>query len=461
MQTIINNDLIQVTNPSSILLSRIKAELHFVDKSKQYQIKRMSRNPYSRNSPLYAQLLKEVEGNLFILEGNTLKFSSSFFDIYKDRLGNIIDKRASTGTTIALPWVVKPHPMRDYQDECVELMVHNNRGLICAATGLGKSLIMINAIKRIIRKTLIIVPSESIASQFYDSLVSAFGKNRVALFGKGKKKIADITVGIAASVTRNIDLFQTADLGLVMFDETHMIAANTFFDIAQGLAKVGQLFGLTATDFRSDGKDIMITAGCGPVLINRDVCWGIDNGWLAIPSFIVREINTGGKDIKDDKLKSYKEHILNNPIMKARIEGDARSMMAAGKSVLILVDEVAHGEELSKNLGIPFATGEDKKSQSYLDDLNAGRVPGLVGTDGKIGQGSDTRNVDVLIMAQFTASRGPVIQAVGRALRKQGLKTKALILDYKIVDSTMLNRHAQSRIGFYQDITDKVKVIKI
>ncbi len=248
---------------------------------------------------------------------------------------------------------------------------------------------------------------------------------------------------------------------MVVFDETHHTPASTFFDIAEGLANVGKIFGLTATDYRSDGKDILITAGCGPVLIRRDIKWGVENGFLAEPYFIIREVATGGKDFKDDKLKAYKEHILNNQPMKTRIESDARSMMAAGKAVLILVDEVAHGEELAKNLGIPFATGLDKKSQDYVDQLNAGKIPGLVGTDGKVGEGTDTKNVDVLILANFVASKGPVTQAIGRGLRKQGTKTKCLILDYIPNGSTMLTRHANNRIGFYEEISDKVKVIKL
>jgi superfamily II DNA or RNA helicase len=196
------------------------------------------------------------------------------------------------------------------------------------------------------------------------------------------------------------------------------------------------------------------------VLVKRDIKWGIDNGWLAEPYFIVREVKTSGRDYKDDKLKSYKEHILNSIDMKSRIESDAKAMIAAGKSTLVLVDEVAHGKELSEKLGIPFATGQDSKSQEYVDQLNKGKIPGLIGTDGKIGEGSDTKNVDVLILANFVASKGPVIQCVGRALRKQDNKTKALILDYVPTGSSMLSRHAQNRIGYYRDITDKVKIIR-
>jgi superfamily II DNA or RNA helicase len=203
----------------------------------------------------------------------------------------------------------------------------------------------------------------------------------------------------------------------------------------------------------------MITAGCGPVLIRRDIKWGVDNKWLAEPYFFVRQVPTTGRDYKDDKIRSYKEHVLNSQLMKDQIRADAKKMMDAGKSVLILVDEVAHGQELSKELGIPFATGIDSNSQEYVDQLNSGKVKGLVGTDGKIGEGSDTQNVDVLILANFVASKGPVIQAVGRGLRKQGTKTKCIVLDYIPMGSTMLSRHGFGRVEFYKEITDKVSLI--
>jgi len=326
------------------------------------------------------------------------------------------------------------------------------------ATGLGKTLLSVHLIKRNKKRALVVCPSESVASQFFSILEKSFGSNRVGFYGDGKKKIKDITVGIAASISKNVTEFANNDLGLVIVDETHHTPASTFYAIAEGLGDVGKMFGLTATDYRSDGKDIMITGGCGPVIIRRDIKWGVDNGWLAEPYFIVQSVETTGRDIKGDKLKNYKEHVLNCPVMKARIEDDCRKMMAAGKSVLCLVDEVAHGQELSRALGIPFATGKDKQSQEYVEQLNDGKIPGLIGTDGKIGEGSDTKNVDVLILANFTVSKGPVIQAVGRGLRKQGTKTKCVILDYIPKGSTMLTRHAMMRVKIYREITGKVKL---
>ena len=462
MQITIKNDKMLIDDPTPEILNVIQEELTYKDKSKQYQLRRMARSPWARNSPLYHKLKSEVEGKLYTIDNGNLSISSSFYDYYLELLSgsSIVDQRKETGLKITVPWINKPHALRDYQREAVDLMLSNYRGIINFATALGKTLVATHFIKEYKKKALVICPSESVAKQFYEQFVDVFGKQKVGYYGGGKKKISDITVGIAASVSKHIDEFKQADLGVVIIDETHHTPATTFFDISQGLSSVGKIFGLTATDYRSDGKDIMITAGCGKVLIRRDIKWGVDNKWLAEPYFIVREVQTGGRDFKDDKLKSYKEHVLNNTIMKARIESDAKSMMAAGKQVLILVDEVAHGKELSINLGIPFATGLDKNSQSYVDALNRGKVKGLVGTSGKVGEGTDTKNVDVLILADFTASKGPVIQAVGRSLRKQGTKTKALILDYIPKGSTMLSRHANGRIEYYLEITDKVKIIE-
>jgi len=467
MNIIILNDNMTITNPSDDMVQIISSELTYTDKAKQYQVRRMTNNPWQRNSPLLKKLQQEVDGKLYTVNNEEYVVPSALFEYLKEihpevfLNASIDDRRTESNVKIALPWANKPFDPRPYQEEAIDLMMSNHRGVINLATGLGKTLIATHFIKRYKRQALVVCPTDSVARQFYDLFVHTFGKQKVGFYGGGKKKICDITVGIAASITRNIEEFRNANLGVVIFDETHHTPASTFFDISKGLAGCGKIFGLTATDYRSDGKDIMINAGCGRVLIRRDIKWGVENGFLAEPYFIVREVDTGGKDFKDDKLKSYKEHVLNNSVMKSRIENDARQMMAYGKSVLILVDEVAHGKELSEKLGIPFATGEDKKSQDYVDQLNKGRVPGLVGTSGKVGEGTDTKNVDVLILADFTASKGPVIQAVGRSLRKQGEKTKALILDYVPKGSTMLTRHAYNRLKYYREITDKIKVITL
>lgn len=463
MQLIIENHSTTIKDVPDYLATDIIKLLTYTDKSKQYQIKRMSRNPFSRNSSYYKKLQSEVNGCLATQVGSTLVvpsgIASKVINMINDSSLSIIDNRKETGAKVSLPWINKPYDLRDFQDEAVSLMLSNYRGVINFATGLGKTLVAIHLIKQYKKRALIVCPSESIAKQFYDQLVDAFGKTKIGFYGGGKKKINDITVGIAASVAKDVDKLYANDLGLVIFDECHHTPAITFYKICEGLGNVGKMFGLTATDFRSDGKDIFITAGCGDVLIRRDIIWGIANKWLAEPYFIVKNIDTSHKkDFRDDKLKNYKEHILNCDEMKQQIASDMKKFMDAGKYVLCLVDEVAHGAELAKQLNIPFATGIDSKSQDYVDDLNAGKIQGLIGTDGKVGEGTDTKRVDVLILANFVASKGPVVQAIGRGLRLYGDKKICIVLDYIPTGSQMLSRHALGRIKMYQEITDKVKV---
>jgi len=462
MNLILTNDKLTITDPSDNVIDFVKTNLSYTDKAKQYQLKRMSKNPYLRTSAAYVELQKQVKGKVYSLDANILTVPSGFITLFEQNFPSLTytDLRKETGRKISLPWDKTPHSPRDYQLEVINLLMNATqyRGIVNFATGLGKTLTALHFIKQYKRNALIVCPSDSVAQQFYTQCVDAFGKNMVGFYGGGKKKINDITIGIAASITRNTEEFKNADFGVVIFDEIHHIAADTFYNIAEAVAGVGKVLGLTATDYRSDGKDIMITAGCGPVIARRDVKWGIEKGFLAEPYFIVREVNTGGKDFGDNKIKNYKEHVLNNSIIKNIIYNDALNMINAGRSVLILVDEVEHGKELSKQLGVPFATGEDSKSQDYVDDLNKGKVKGLVGTDGRIGEGTDTQNVDVLIMANFVASKGPVIQAVGRSLRKTSTKTKCVVLDYIPLGSAQLTRHAHNRINYYQDITEKVKI---
>jgi superfamily II DNA or RNA helicase len=456
MKVTIDNKNITIASPTPSVLNHLGKLLSYTDKSKQFQLRKMGKNPFTRKTQFYKDLEKEVHGSLLKYDaGGSVVIPSGFAHLVSNIQTD--DHRDFNGADISLPWKNKPFDLRPYQEEAVELMDGNYRGLINFATGLGKTLTAIYAIRKFKKKTLVLCPGVSIADNFYSELCEAFGENKVGYFGNGKKKIRDITVGIAGSVNNHIEKFKEADLGLIVIDEVHHVPANTFFSIADELGGVGRMFGLTATDFRSDGKDVMITAGVGPVLIKRDLIWGIKHKWLADPYVIMREIDTTGRQFREDKLKNYKEHVLNSKEMNDRILADCQKFIGAGKSVLCLVDQVAHGEMLSEKLGIPFATGKDKKSRSFVNELNAGTIPGLIGTSKYIGEGTDTKNVDVLVLVNFVASKGILWQNLGRGLRIHNGNDQVVVLDYCPAGSTMLERHANQRLKFYEEITSNVR----
>ena len=459
MKAIITNNVTIIKDPTLAIESRLNKHLSFKDKAAEYVLCKNKNNSWYKRTAAYQENMKKLNKSLlYKLSDGSLAMPTGFAYLIQNI--DMEDRRTDTGARIPLPWVKKPYDLRDYQEEALLLMKDNYRGIINFATWLGKTLLAVHAIKHFKKRSLIVVPGSSIGKQFYNDLVEAFGEQKVGFFGDGKKKIRQITVGIAASVNNHADKFKAEDLGMIIFDEAHHTPADTFYNITQQLGEVGRVYGLTATDFRSDGKDAMITAGCGDVLIRKDIVWGVKHKWLAEPIFFQRQIDTSHcRNYRDNKLKNYKAHVLNCDVMKQAILDDIEKFIKSGKRVLCLVDEVAHGREISEQIGIPFATGQDKKSQDYVDQFNDKLIWGLVGTDGKIGEGVNTKPVDVLILANFVASKGPVIQAIGRGLRIVDGKTHCIVMDYCPTGSQMLSRHAKQRLGYYREITNKVKEI--
>ena len=188
MRAIIRNDKITVLNPSSTVLSHLSKALSYKDKSKEFQLRRMGKNPFTRKSAHYLKLQKEVHGSLLEqLPNGDVEIPSGFAHLISNM--EIEDKRYINGEDVSLPWHNRPFDLRPYQLEAVELMEDSYRGLINFATGLGKTLTAVHALRKFKKKALVLCPGVSIADNFYDELVEAFGEKKIGYFGNGKKKI--------------------------------------------------------------------------------------------------------------------------------------------------------------------------------------------------------------------------------------------------------------------------------
>src|SRR5271166_4995162 len=166
MNIFLTNDKLEIIDPSDEILDFAKSQLSYTDKSKQYQLKRMGKNPWLRVSPEYAALQASIHGQVFEIKNNSLRMSSGLLELFRNTFPSlkIIDERKETGIKIALPWINKPFDTRPYQDEAINMMLNPTtyRGIINFAMGLGKTLTAIHLIQKYKRNTLIICPSDSI-----------------------------------------------------------------------------------------------------------------------------------------------------------------------------------------------------------------------------------------------------------------------------------------------------------
>jgi superfamily II DNA or RNA helicase len=394
----------------------------------------------------------KLTGCLATQKGNSLIIPGGFWNYILTLSIPYEDLRTYSKEEFSLPLKEPLYTPREYQKESIEVALQNSSGVICLGTGMGKSLVSMYLTKSVKVKTLIVAPNKSIALQLHKEYIRKFGEIKVGFYGDGKKKLNDITIGIAKSCFNDVEKLNAFGFKMIIMDEAHHSPAQTFSGIIKGISTLERVYALSATPYRSDGLDVYIEGYCGPVLINRDAVWGIRNNYLASPHFIVKKIRSWAREHKKDKLINYKNAVLNNVAVKNIMEADIRKNMEQNRCVLVIVDAVEHGRELSKNLGVPLATGEDKESEDHIEDFIKGKIKTLIGVDLKIGEGVDTKPVEVLFMLNFAASKGFVTQTVGRALRRTDTKDKCFIVDYMIEDNAMLSRHSQLRMDLYREL---------
>jgi len=432
----------------SKVISKLKKSLVWKNKSIDYQLKQIEQKGRVPKGVDLEDLKGKLEGKYYDERNGKLILPAGFAHLF-EKYPRVVDHHGTTGYVCSFGFRTNLPMLRPYQCEAVEKALEVNRGVVCLATGMGKTLLSVSLIQKYSRNTLVIVPNKNIGKQFFDVLVKYFGEDQVGFIGDSKCDVKNITVGIIQSVLNKID--SIPEVGMIIIDETHHVPAFTLFDIMKRKANTGKVIGLSATPFRSDGLDNHIMAIAGRNIIEYGAEYGIENGFLAKPTFLIRKVPTRGKDNKE-KIWAMKAHVTGSDTMKAVAMKDIKGAIASGKSVLILVPTIEFGKEISEEVGCPFATGDDKKSYEYLEQFNSGSLKCLCGTSSKIGEGSDTVRVDILIMLSFPGSKGPMLQQIGRGLRLYEGKSKVVIIDYIPMGSTILSRHANTRIDEYRKL---------
>ena len=296
-------------------------------------------------------------------------------------------------------------------------------------------------------KTLIIVNKIVLMKQWEESILK-FCKdaNVQRLTTKSKyNENADYYIMNAINVSKKEkDFF--SDIGLVIVDEAHLIMAET---LSKSLGHVfpRYLIGLTATPYRPDGLDILLTLYFGENKIIRKlyrehIVYKIETGF----SPLVKLANNGRVNwgaLLDSQANDVDRNNLIVKIVKKYSD----------RTFLILTKRIAQGEFLLKrfieeNESVTSLLG----SQQEFD--NEARI--LIGTCQKCGVGFDHVKLDTLLLACDLEEY--FIQYLGRVFRRKDVKP--IIFD--LVDNNgILKKHFTSRRIVYREHGGKVKKLDI
>jgi superfamily II DNA or RNA helicase len=365
----------------------------------------------------------------------------------------------------------------DYQQKALAAAIEKQSGILWLATNAGKTEIAA-AIMHVLRElpVLFIVPKKALLHQTRKRIAERLGTipEEIGIIGDGRFDPRDITIAIINSVTpkgkpgrktaartkkRNEILREyLASVRCVFLDEGHHAKANTWYSLMSALGNAQFRYLLSGTPFGS-GSPLMVEAACGPVIYRVTNDELIQRGVSAKPK--VRIITINEPDLDDGEPRGwhavYKDGIVYNQLRNDVIVHETAKLSAEGKSVLVLVRELAQGDILT------YALRDRVKHVEFVH----GQMPGVAVDEAKerfverrgnvlvaspiFDEGVDIPDMHALVIADGGQSVRAVLQKVGRGIRKKKTGDNVVeVVDFADCTHRWLAKHSLERYGIYE-----------
>lgn len=348
---------------------------------------------------------------------------------------------------IALSYASEPWELRDYQKLAAESFWSGGSGVVVLPCGAGKTIVGAAAMAKSQSTTLILVTNTVAGRQWRDELLrrTTLTPSEIGEYSGEKKEIRPITIATYQVITRKtkgeyraLELFDSKDWGLIIYDEVHLLPAPVF-RMTSDLQSRRRL-GLTATLVREDGREGDVFSLIGPK--RYDAPWkDLENlGFIATADCVEVRITMSEDErmgyataeVKDRyRLAACAESKL--PVISALVEKHA------GQPTLIIGAYVEQLAEISARIGVPVIDGKTstKKREDLFQQFREGKLKTLVVS--KVANFSiDLPEAAVAIQVSGTfGSRQEEAQRLGRLLRPKKEGNKAQF--YSIVSRDTLD----------------------
>lgn len=356
------------------------------------------------------------------------------------------------------------------QEKAMNELLKYNTGILCAATGFGKTVVSTQIISNLKMNTLIIVNRNNLLEQWKEKL-SYFlniNKKEIGQIGASKEKLnGKLDVATFQSLYKREDLDKILNkYGLVIVDECHHVAAYSFEKVLKAV-RSKYVYGLTATPTRKDGWHKIIYMQCGDIRVrisNKEIKQNKKMEHIVIVK------RTNYKYIATEENEKVKiPEILNdmssNIFRNSLIVEDIKKCILEGRIPIVLTERVEHlkilKEKLEK-LKIPvviykgnMGKKKTKEVKNILEEADTNKKPRIIlATSSSIGEGFDDSRLDTLFLTMPVSWKGRIVQYVGRLHRKHEGKERVIVYDYldnmKVLEKMYNRRLKGYKIAGYE-----------
>jgi superfamily II DNA or RNA helicase len=359
-------------------------------------------------------------------------------------------------------WPQENRSLKHYQAEALSKLkdsysAGNRQGLICLATGLGKTFVAASFIKWLYQNApntniLVLAHSRTLIEQFDRSIWSSLPKwvaTHLVYDSEKPTFLEGVTLSTFQSFTEFHKTIRDFRFDTIIVDEAHHSPADTYAAILDKL-NPRFLLGLTATPFRQDERDV--TKLFGQPLVYYSVYKALQKGFLAKVEYHLHNDNIDQDWITRNSKKGHSIKQLNKKIfLPERDETICERIYKTWSERrlergIIFCNSSEHAERVEKilkatyNLPVWSLTTRIKEARERakrLRDFRMGKCRILACYD-MLNEGVDVPDVDYIVFMRVTHSRVYFLQQLGRGLRyKEG---KTLLVDDFVADIRRIKR---------------------
>ena len=316
--------------------------------------------------------------------------------------------------------------LRDYQQYATEAFWSGGSGVVVLPCGAGKTIVGAAAMAKAESTTLILVTNTVAGRQWRDELLrrTTLTENEIGEYSGEKKEIKPITIATYQVVTRKtkgeyraLELFDSRDWGLIIYDEVHLLPAPVF-RMTSDLQSRRRL-GLTATLVREDGREGDVFSLIGPK--RYDAPWKELEmaGYIATAECIEVRVDMDAEERMLYATAQPRDRYRIAAQAAAKLRAVDKILARHPQQALIIGGYVDQLKELGAHLDAPVIDGSTStaKRERLFQQFRDGSLPVLVVS--KVANFSiDLPEAALAIQVSGTfGSRQEEAQRLGRLLR--------------------------------------------
>jgi DNA repair protein RadD len=344
--------------------------------------------------------------------------------------------------------ILRPR-QKTFVENCIGALRRDKATLGVAPTGAGKT-VMLSAVASDYNRALILQHRDELVSQNRNTFMRVNPSASVDIFTAERKRWAkNATFAMVQTLCRGSNLLtMPSDLDLLVIDEAHHSAANSYLQIIeryQDLNPNGHILGLTATPQRGDRKALLsVFPSVADVIQLSEL---VQAGFLVRPRCIVIDLGVE-KQLKGVPKKANEfdmnevERIMNHSVLNERIHREWKST-CGNRQTVVFCSTVAHAASM---MSVFVAAGEscilvhgkmsEAERRHALSEYDKGKIQ-VVFNVAVLTEGWDCQPVSCVILARPCSGKSTMLQMIGRGLRKLDVsrypgrsKSDCIIMDF-------------------------------